>query len=113
MVSTLQRKQPELKISDKEKYLVTLAGLCHDLGHGPYSHVFDNVLIPTLCGKDFKWKHEDMSVLMFDYLIDQNNIDIDCHDAEFVKNLINPTPLRKARSDKLFLYDIVFKFPQQ
>ena len=106
VVSTLQRKQPELKITNKDNYLVTLAGLCHDLGHGPYSHVFDNVLIPTLCGKDFKWKHEDMSCLMFDHLIDQNNIDIDNDDALFVKSLINPEKYG-TRDDKMFLYDIV------
>lgn len=39
---SLQRKHPE--ITDRMVLCIELAGLCHDLGHGPYSHSFDNLL---------------------------------------------------------------------
>lgn len=44
---------------DKNEHLVrlgTIAGLCHDIGHGPFSHLFEQLL------DDVGWSHETVGV---------------------------------------------------
>ena len=40
-VERLASKQPELRITAADILCVKLAGLCHDLGHGPLSHTYE------------------------------------------------------------------------
>lgn len=48
-------------MSVKDVVTVELAGLCHDMGHGPFSHVFEELLRQSnITG----WTHEEMSVKM-------------------------------------------------
>uniref|UniRef100_UPI00398EA516 deoxynucleoside triphosphate triphosphohydrolase SAMHD1-like n=1 Tax=Pristiophorus japonicus TaxID=55135 RepID=UPI00398EA516 len=120
LVKTLNERQPKLDINNRDILCVQIAGLCHDLGHGPFSHVFDNQFIPHF-QKGNKWKHENASLDMFDHLINSNGLwdELKKHglvlpqDVVFIKELIkSPTcngewPYKGRPKEKGFLYDIV------
>jgi HD superfamily phosphohydrolase len=72
LIDTLRSlHQNQFEITEKESLCVKIAGLCHDLGHGPFSHFFDGLYIPRVkpnCG----WKHEPASCDLFEFMIESN-----------------------------------------
>ncbi|GLJ07457.1 hypothetical protein SUGI_0067530 [Cryptomeria japonica] len=99
----------ELDIERNDIMNVKLAGLLHDIGHGPFSHTFESsVLRRILPGSN--WSHEQMSAKMIDYIVDEHYIDIDPTNLKRVKDMIIDSckhSYRKDSSRKNFLFDIV------
>lgn len=62
LTAALQRRQPELEINDKDILCLEIAGLCHDLGHGPFSHLFEGKFIPEVIGENRTWSTPRCSV---------------------------------------------------
>ncbi|KAL7698163.1 HD domain containing protein [Lotmaria passim] len=58
LLLNFQHQQPDLGLSEVDIELGMLAGLFHDVGHGPFSHLFEDV-ISRRCQIEFN--HEDMS----------------------------------------------------
>nr|XP_022343873.1 deoxynucleoside triphosphate triphosphohydrolase SAMHD1-like isoform X6 [Crassostrea virginica] len=89
----------KLEISEKEILCLELGGLCHDLGHGPFSHLFDLMFYPRVKMKNDdlpRWTvihvvhHEDNSLKMIDRIFKSIKFDdfITLEDIEFIKELI-------------------------
>jgi len=91
--------------------LIKIAGLCHDLGHGPFSHVFDDVFIPTIKNqKGINETHENeiheiRSINILKIIIKKNpelSKFIGEDEIEFIGDLIYP-----KKHNNGFLYQIV------
>ncbi|XP_062586032.1 deoxynucleoside triphosphate triphosphohydrolase SAMHD1-like isoform X2 [Saccostrea cucullata] len=83
----LKKHNPEynIKIKDKDILCVEIAGLCHDLGHGAFSHLFDQLFIPRI-RRDSDWtkksagetgREEKLDFLYEIVANEKNKIDVD------------------------------------
>lgn len=94
MALGLARRQPELQLGANEILMFKLAGLAHDLGHGPCSHLFDDwleresrsgttVSIPV--------HHERRSVCLLRTIVSRENVGIASRIVEDACELIHPS----------------------
>ncbi|KAJ7595061.1 hypothetical protein C8J56DRAFT_456033 [Mycena floridula] len=109
VVERLRLLQPELCISYRDVNCVELAGFCHDLGHGPLSHVWDGHFMPQskLDDRALSWTHEQGSEFVLRHLLKENEIAISPEDLSFILALIAGDPTKCILDEKPFLFDIV------
>ena len=67
---------------EKEYFLISIAALIHDLGHGPFSHLFDDYIKISV--------HEERSVEIFRYMNSKYNLEYSERDIQFISDCIDP-----------------------
>jgi HD superfamily phosphohydrolase len=69
----LAHVQPELNIDPLWAQAVVIAALCHDVGHGPWSHCFEAVAARY----DPHWDHEEMGCKIIRHIVTKYHVVID------------------------------------
>ena len=103
-----------LKVSKEDTELVAVAGLCHDLGHGPFSHLWE-AFVREQGGT---WNHEESSFKMLLLTMEENpDIKLTPEDLTFIKELIcggdeekikkKEYPYKARGTEHFFLYEII------
>ena len=73
----LQQRHPHL-IDEKDVTCVMIAALCHDLGHGPNSHLWEQFVHEVRAQEASagmeSYRHEDMTVKVFEDLVQSNGL---------------------------------------
>ena len=89
----LMHAQPELHLTTRDVLLFKIAGLAHDLGHGPISHGFDMLLTQSLesAASADRWcEHEHRSCAIFRYIVSEYQISLTEEQLDIVCELILP-----------------------
>lgn len=119
MVKKIARRQPELEVNEADVLVVTVAGLCHDIGHGPFSHLFEVIVNKVREERGLpEFHHESMSVTLLRRILGRMNLanyGLDQRDANLIALCIkglkpgDPWPEEETGRDerKRFLVEIV------
>lgn len=94
----------KIKLNHKISECIKIAALCHDIGHGPFSHIFDDILLRD-SNHPNKY-HETRSCLILDILCKRElHEELDNNHINFIKSIIYPKDYHKGA-----LYQIVSNY---
>ncbi len=96
MIEKIAKKQPELKITPEIVQLVGIAGLCHDLGHLLFSHLFDDYFLEALPNYEQLKAltknviHENRSIYLLNHMVEKYGVPLNKDQIKVIGDLINP-----------------------
>lgn len=100
----------KVHLTDRIIELVKIGGLCHDLGHGPFSHVFDDLILANINHENRHHETRSCKLLIKiikehvninEYVVEEGLCLTD-KEIEFIQDIINPT-----KEHSSFIYQIV------
>jgi hypothetical protein len=89
LLSILIHRQPALRetLDERAQEIVCIAGLVHDLGHGPFSHLFDHYVSREL--EPSPWTdHETRSILLLRDLVLRYGVALSEYELDTIESLV-------------------------
>ena len=84
-MKSLAKNQPELKITERDIEITGVAGLIHDLGHGPFSHLYD-----TYVKNPKEPEHEIRGCEIFKTMVSKYELPLSHHEINRIQKMIIP-----------------------
>merc|ERR1719320_2433237 len=92
LLEQIYRKQRLPNLDERLIFVITTAALVHDIGHGPFSHLFEHVLHTLFHGEDIP-HHEEMGGRILDGMwrkYEAVRLEYSKDDLELIKALMEP-----------------------
>jgi HD superfamily phosphohydrolase len=87
MMESLKKNQKELQITDRDIEITRIAGLIHDIGHGPFSHLYDNHI-----RYETEHAHEKRGCMLFRDMVKKYNLPFSAEETNDIIEMIDPGP---------------------
>ena len=88
------------QFTDNDIKCITIGALIHDIGHGPYSHLFDEIV------SDSK-NHEYRSIELLKYMNKKYDLNLSEEDINKINTIIYPKNKEHIIQEKKYIYQIV------
>ena len=86
------------QFTDEDIKCITVGALIHDIGHGPYSHLFDEIVSND---------HEYRSIELLKHMNKKYGLDFNSGELKKIEDIINPPQSLAEKNDKKYIYQIV------
>lgn len=100
------------QITPENQTCIQIASLCHDLGHGPFSHLTEQWLEESSNSLGYtlpKFNHEDLSDILLRRIVDDRHLDLDSDELKLISNMIKGNNANTKKESALQDPDYMFQ----
>ncbi len=100
----LVKNYPSLELNERSKMVFVIACLCHDLGHGPFSHTFEFAMKYQ---NKKKFDHEKNSIALLKKIVSDTKADLKDEEIGVIENMIKGDHQCVSEEYPPFMFEIL------